>query len=291
MAQFDEGVIEQLVMLGYSRDECIAASKLVTNVKDINAVQDKLNEMLEKEAQEEIEADFPDDALEQYAEWKCPKCDVSNQLYFFNCTTCKTPCDISLTIEPRIKGTIKVLFSSNKSWTNIKEENIRLQKIDTALSSKLYIISTENSAEKFIFRIYNPSTTSDLHSEIQSLFSNKLQIGPRQIAKCSFAQIEEYLDSRQSERIDDLFGNQSINEHVATFIARIHSSSLEAGDSTKSTLRDGAFRAMLLAQSKAFKVKENRDDLQVYIYSVYIYIYALPPDIQIHLHCHHVSNG
>jgi len=44
-AQFDETIVSQLVQLGYDRADCLDASKLVNNFKDINAVMDKVKQI------------------------------------------------------------------------------------------------------------------------------------------------------------------------------------------------------------------------------------------------------
>eukprot|EP01084_Bolivina_argentea_P249943 418580_1 len=261
--EFDETLIDQLVMLGYDREQCIKASTLVTNYKDINELQDKLTEMENQQTQQQYNID-EQKQLDPYKIWKCDTCSTTNILYKSICKLCQNPCkNIKDQIELNIKHMIKILLPT---WSKIDNHNIKLQKVSNALSSKLYIVSNidiQNNATqltKFIFRIYNPNTINNTHSEIQYLFSNKLEIGPKLICKIgNFGQLEEYLDSRQTDRIKDLYHNESIYKSVAKYIAQIHSSNLTTADSTKSNVTHGWVNAILTNQSNKLKDIKNRN--------------------------------
>jgi len=53
--QFDELVVSQLEQLGYDRVDCLEASKAVNDPSDINAVRDKVSEIVDARAEEEAQ--------------------------------------------------------------------------------------------------------------------------------------------------------------------------------------------------------------------------------------------
>ena len=249
----DEGVVDQLEALGYDRNECIKASQLATNYKDINEVQEKVIEIQNEQTQKEYDIDQEQKQLEVFKEWKCETCSRTNILYKSICDECKKECKNG-TIELNAKNIIQTLL---QTWSNVDKDDIKLEKVSDALSSKLYIVTNAIDKSKIIFRIYNPNTINDNHHEIQHLFANKLEIGPKLISKFSFGQIEEFLDSRQSERIKDLYQNEEIAKTVAKYIAKIHSSTLR--NPRKSNITDGWIKYLLDHASNALKNKDNHE--------------------------------
>ena len=107
-SSFDGAVIEQLVNMGYTKQQCINASKLVSNCHDINEVQDKLMQIEDIEMKKDYEMD-QQKQLDPCKVWKCEQCSTLNILYNTVCKSCKAHCNIVEQIELKIKQMIKMM--------------------------------------------------------------------------------------------------------------------------------------------------------------------------------------